>query len=114
MLTTEIPRTGEKFYLRLIYFLSVVVFLLVLLLSQLPKAKTVPSFVKFLPLLNATLNGITSVLLVISFYFIRRKKILIHKRINLIAVTLSTVFLLSYVTFHSFGVETHFPTDNPW
>jgi len=104
---------SEKNYLRLIYFLSAVVFLLVLFLSRLPRAETVPSFVKFLPLLNAILNGTTSVLLILSYYFIRRKKISIHRKLNITAVTLSTIFLLSYVTFHSFGIETRFPVDNP-
>ncbi len=103
----------EKIYLRLIFTVSIVVFLLVLFLSRLPKAETIPSFVKYLPVLNAILNGTTSVLLVASFYFIRRKKIAIHKKLNLAAVFLSTVFLLSYVTFHSFGIETRFPADNP-
>src|SRR5436190_22850059 len=92
---------NEKFYLRLIFTVSAVVFLLVLFLSRLPKAETIPSFVKFLPVLNAVLNGTTSVLLIVSFYFIRKKKIQIHKKLNLAAITLSTVFLLSYVTFHA-------------
>ncbi len=104
---------SEKYYLRLIYFLSAVVFLLVIFLSRLPKAETIPSFVKFLPKLNAILNGTTSLLLIVSYYFIRRKKIHIHRRLNIAAVVLSTIFLLSYVTFHSFGIETKFPADNP-
>lgn len=106
-------KTKEKNYLLLIYFLSAAVFLLVLFLSQLPKAVVVPPFVKFLPVLNAFLNATTSVLLIISYYFIRRKKIQLHKKINLTAVLLSTIFLLSYVTFHAFGIETRFPIDNP-
>ena len=36
-----------------------------------------------------------------------------HKKLNLITFVLSSIFLLSYVTFHSFGVETKFPADNP-
>ena len=105
---------SEKFYLRLIFSISGIVFLLILVLSRLPKAETVPSFVKFLPALNAFLNGTTSVLLIISYYFIRRKKIQVHKRLNLAAVILSTVFLLSYVTFHSYGIETKYPVESPW
>ena len=104
----------ETFYLRLIYGLSAFIFLLILFLSRLPRAETIPDFVKFLPGFNAFLNGTTSVLLLFSFYFIRRKKIQIHRRLNITAVVLSTLFLLSYVTFHSFGMETKFPADNPW
>ncbi|MCX6291300.1 MAG: DUF420 domain-containing protein [Bacteroidetes bacterium] len=104
---------SEKFYLRLITVLSVVVFGLVFLLSLLPKAETIPVFVKNLPLLNATLNGSTAILLCISYYFIRRKKVSVHRKLNITACVLSTIFLLSYVTFHSYGVETRFPADNP-
>jgi len=111
----QVAGTGrtEKFYLRVIFTVSALVFLLVLFLSRLPKAESVPSFVKYLPVLNAFLNGTTSIILLISYYFIRRKKIQIHKKLNLAAVALSTIFLLSYVTFHSFGIETRFPVDNP-
>jgi putative membrane protein len=58
--------------------------------------------------LNALLNGTCSILLITSFYFIKRKKIAVHRRLNITAVILSTIFLLSYVTFHSFGVETRY------
>ena len=98
----------DKFYLRLIAVISVIVFLLVVVLSQLPKAASVPAFVKYLPKLNAFLNGTCTVILLISYSFIRRKKVSIHKKLNLTAVTLSTIFLLSYVLFHSYGVETRY------
>lgn len=104
---------NDSFYKRLIYLVSVVVFLLVLVLSRLPKQEIIPSWVALLPKLNAFLNGGTSILLLFSFYFIRKKNIPMHRRLNISACVLSTVFLLSYVTFHSFGVETKFPADNP-
>ena len=104
---------NEKLYLRLIYIVSIVVFLAVVVLGRMPKAEFIPEWAKVLPALNATLNAITTVLLLISFYFIRKKKVEIHKRLNMVACALSTVFLLSYVTFHAFGVETTFPKDNP-
>lgn len=104
---------NDSFYKRLIYLVSVVVFLLVLILSRLPKQEVIPSWVAFLPKLNAFLNGGTTILLLFSFYFIRKKNIPMHRRLNISACVLSTIFLLSYVTFHSFGVETKFPADNP-
>lgn len=104
---------NDSFYKRLIYLVSVVVFLLVLVLSRLPKQEIIPSWVALLPKLNAFLNGGTTILLLFSFYFIRKKNIPMHRRLNISACVLSTVFLLSYVTFHSFGVETKFPADNP-
>lgn len=107
------PIVKDKFYLRIIYVFSAVIFLLVLVLSRLPKAEYIPAWARMLPALNASLNGITAILLMISYYYIRKKKVKIHRNINLTACVLSTMFLLSYVTFHSFGVETRFPSDHP-
>ncbi|HEX5001242.1 MAG TPA: DUF420 domain-containing protein [Bacteroidia bacterium] len=104
---------NEKKILRGIYILSGVVFILVVILSRLPKAATMPEFVKVLPAFNAILNGACSLLLMTTYYFIRRKNITMHKRINILTFFLSSLFLLSYVTFHAFGVETKFPADNP-
>ena len=109
----ELAGLSEGFYKKLIWVLSVTVFLLVLILSWLPKANHIPSWATILPTINAILNGCTFIVLMISFYFIRRKKIAIHKKLNIVACIFSTIFLLSYVTFHSFGVETRFPADNP-
>ncbi len=103
----------DKFYLRIIWVLSVIVFALVLILSRRPKAEHIPNWATYLPMINAFLNGACSILLIISFYFILKKKVSIHRRLNITACILSTLFLLSYVTFHSFGVETTFPKDNP-
>lgn len=108
------PQKNAVAYKRLIWILSIVIFLTVLILSQLPKASNIPSWLWILPALNAFLNGSTFIILLFSFYFIRKKKISIHKRLNITACIFSTIFLLLYVTFHSFGVETRFPIDNPW
>lgn len=105
--------TYEKKILRGIYILSGVVFLLVMVLGMLPRADVIPPFVKWLPRLNAVINATCSVLLVTSLYYIRKKDIQTHKKLNILTFVLSTIFLLSYVTFHSFGIETKFPADNP-
>ena len=104
---------NDKFYKRLIWIISIAIFLVVALLSRMPKMDKIPSWAVYLPALNAILNGTTTVILLTSFYFIRRKNIEIHKKLNLVACGLSTIFLLSYVLFHSFGVQTRFPADNP-
>ncbi|HVA97718.1 MAG TPA: DUF420 domain-containing protein [Bacteroidia bacterium] len=98
----------DKKILRLIYIVSAIVFVLVAVLFTLPKANHIPDWVKILPKLNASLNGTCFVLLLFSLYFIKQKKIRLHKIINLTAFTLSVLFLLSYVLFHAFGVETRY------
>lgn len=102
----------ESTALKTIYIISGAIFSVVLILFCLPKAETIPAFVPFLPKLNAVLNGSTFLCLIVSKYYIRKKKVSIHKTLNILAFSFSTIFLLSYVSFHSFGIETKFPTDN--
>ena len=104
---------NEKKILRGVFVLSGVVFLLIVILGMLPRAENIPAFVQWLPTLNAFINGTCAILLVTSLYFIRKKDIATHKKLNLVTFVLSSIFLLSYVTFHSFGIETRFPADNP-
>ncbi len=54
-----------------------------------------------LPLFHALLNSTTAILLLASLYFIKSAQIQAHKTANLIAVVLSTIFLVSYVIYHS-------------
>lgn len=54
-----------------------------------------------LPALNATLNGIAGVFLLLGFYFIRRGQIERHRRSMLAAFATSTLFLISYVIYHA-------------
>ena len=55
----------------------------------------------FLPLFHAILNSSTAILLLASLYFIRKGQVTAHKRANLTAVVLSSVFLISYVIYHA-------------
>jgi len=57
-----------------------------------------------LPLLNAVLNGITTVLLLIGFILIRQHKRQHHKNIMLSAFGTSAAFLMSYVVYHWFKI----------
>ena len=54
-----------------------------------------------LPLFHAILNSTTAILLLASLYFIKNKRIRAHRRANLTAVVLSSIFLISYVIYHS-------------
>ncbi len=104
---------NEKKTLKLIYIASGAVFLVILILSLLPKSESIPPFVRYLPLLNAFLNGTCALLLVVSLYCILNKRITLHKKLNITAFILSSVFLVSYIIFHAYGVKTSFPTSNP-
>jgi putative membrane protein len=75
--------------------------------------ESIPAFAYKLPLLNAIINGTCFVLLWLSLYFIKKKNIVLHKRINITAFLLSALFVVSYVLFHFFVPETKYPADAP-
>ena len=104
---------NDRKVLNVILALSVVVFGVVVMLYNLPKAEVMPDFVRHLPMLNAMLNGTCFVLLLLSFQAIKNKNVALHKKLNLTAFVLSALFLVSYILFHSFGVETRYPADSP-
>lgn len=62
-----------------------------------------------LPALNATLNGICSVLLVVALVQIKRGNREAHRKCMLAALSTSVIFLASYLTYHfSVKVVTRF------
>ena len=54
-----------------------------------------------LPAVNASLNAISGVLLLIAYAHIRRRRIEQHRRFMLAAFTTSSLFLVSYLVYHS-------------
>ncbi len=54
-----------------------------------------------LPTINATLNTISAILLVIGYVQIRQRKIDTHKKCMLAAFGVSVLFLISYCIYHA-------------
>lgn len=54
-----------------------------------------------LPAVNASLNAISGVLLVIAYALIRARKIEQHRKVMIAAFTASSLFLISYVVYHA-------------
>ena len=54
-----------------------------------------------LPTVNATLNTMSGILLMIGYMFIRQRKIEAHKKCMLAAFGVSVLFLISYVIYHA-------------
>lgn len=57
--------------------------------------------VEQLPTLNAALNGICTILLVLGYRHIRAGRIEQHRRTMLTAFATSVIFLISYVIYHA-------------
>jgi putative membrane protein len=87
---------------------AAVCFLLWLLYLHHPLDASV-SRLRFLPALNALLNGLCTVALLAGFYFIRQRNISAHRVSMVIAFVFSSLFLASYITNHALHGETHFP-----
>jgi uncharacterized membrane protein YozB (DUF420 family) len=62
-----------------------------------------PEWVSHLPAVNASLNGLATLLLVIGYVLIRQKRIAAHKRTMLSAFGVSVVFLICYLIYHAYA-----------
>jgi putative membrane protein len=54
-----------------------------------------------LPAVNATLNALSGVLLLVAFALIKARKIAQHRRVMLAAFTTSSLFLICYIVYHA-------------
>jgi uncharacterized membrane protein YozB (DUF420 family) len=54
-----------------------------------------------LPAVNATLNGVSGVLLIAGYALIRARKIALHRAVMIAAFTTSTLFLICYLVYHA-------------
>lgn len=104
---------SDKGIFRMVWAISIVVLLAIVFLQTnivnlFPNHDVLPAWVQFLPKLNAMINGTCAILLIVSFYFIMKKNVRVHKILNITALVLSSCFLISYLIFHSAGVETKF------
>lgn len=92
------------------YITTVAICAVVAILNQkwIPHPETFPNLIYKLPALNAFLNGSCSVLLILSLVAIKKKNIALHKKLNVTAFVLSSLFLVSYVTAHYFIPDTKY------
>jgi len=60
-----------------------------------------PVTVHTLPAINATLNAISGVLLVIGYALMRARRIELHRRVMIAAFVTSSLFLVCYVIYHA-------------
>ncbi len=92
----------NKGYTRLIIVLSVAIPLAVAVLLFAPqKFLEFGSWVKSLPTLNAVLNSLTTVLLIAAVVAVKKGNIMVHKSLMTTAFILGSLFLVSYVLYHS-------------
>jgi putative membrane protein len=95
---------NDSFWTKIIFIISGVISLAVgfLILGPRPEGMNTSLDVSFLPKLNASINGFTTLLLILGFILILQKKREQHKIVMLTAFGSSSLFLVSYVIYHWF------------
>ena len=68
-----------------------------------------PEWVSLLPTINASLNALCTVLLLVGYGFIRRGRVTAHRNCMLTAFAVSVVFLACYLTYHAYAGSKPFP-----
>jgi putative membrane protein len=102
-----IKRNDKKATL-LIWIVSIAVFAAVAFLANV-KFNFKPGFNPHIfALANAIINSIVAVLLVAAFIAIKNNRVYLHKKLMIIAIILSVIFLVSYICHHLLAGETRF------
>lgn len=100
---------SEKRAKLIIVALSVVVALLVGVLNWGIDKRTVTGLdLSYFPKFHAILNSIVAVLLVLGLYFVKSKKVELHKKTMFLSFVVSAVFLISYVIYHTLAEPTRY------
>ena len=95
---------SENFWIRVIYVISVAVSAAVAFLILGPRPEGIEGSldVSMLPTVNASINTITFVLLIVGYLLIINKKRELHQNVMLTAFGFSALFLISYIIYHWF------------
>jgi len=99
---------NDKLARVLIYIVSAVVFIAVVILSQIELKVDLGFNVHIFATINAVINSIVAILLVAALIAVKKSKFLLHKNLMLTAIVLSTLFLVSYIAHHLLTGDTKF------
>jgi len=101
-------KKNDKKASRLIITFSVIVFTAVVLLSKVKIDVELGFDVHFFALINAMINSWVAVLLILALLAVKKKNYEAHKKLMLIAMSLSILFLISYICHHLFAGDTKY------
>ncbi|MBO1003696.1 DUF420 domain-containing protein [Pseudogracilibacillus auburnensis] len=102
----------ERNYTPIIITLTIVINVIVTILFFLPKQdRDIPFDLTILPRLNAVFNSFTFIFLLAALFFILRKNIHMHRNFIFAAFTTTTLFLVTYLTYHYLAPSTTYGGD---
>lgn len=99
---------NDKNAFRLIWLVSLVVFLGIAILSGVKLNVSLGFDPHIFATFNAIINSCVALLLIAALIAVKSKKYILHKKLMIAAIILSILFLISYVSHHLLSGETKF------
>jgi putative membrane protein len=108
-MTTSAPQSGVRSAIAAIVAVSAAATFFLFWLIYVHPAAVSSAQYAFLPALNAVLNGLSAVALLIGYTFIRARRIAAHRAALISAFAFSTLFLASYILHHALHGDVRYP-----
>jgi putative membrane protein len=108
-MTTSAPQSGVRSAIAAIVAVSAAATFFLFWLIYVHPAAVSSAQYAFLPALNAVLNGLSAVALLIGYTFIRARRIAAHRAAMISAFAFSTLFLASYILHHALHGDVRYP-----
>lgn len=106
---TSASRSGTGTAIAAILLISAAASLFLFWLIYIHPAAASSAQFAFLPALNAILNGLAAVALLIGYTFVRARQIERHRAAMISAFVFSTLFLVSYILHHYLHGDIYYP-----
>jgi putative membrane protein len=106
---TTAPRSGTAPAIAAILLISAAASLFLFWLIYIHPAAATSAQFAFLPALNAILNGLAAIALLIGYTFIRAHQTQRHRAAMITAFLFSTLFLVSYIAHHALHGDVRYP-----
>ncbi len=104
--TTGILRSDRTFFtVNALLSTAAVAFIAFILLRDVDPSGSGPDL-SFLPAVNAVLNGLSAICLMLGYVAIRRHAVQVHRLLMVSAFAFSGVFLVGYLTYHAVHGDT--------
>ncbi len=108
VLPAPVLKRNDKKAAILIWIVSIVVFAAVALLAEIKLNVSLAFNPHIFATANAVINSFVAMLLVAGLLAVKSRKFILHKNIMLVAITLSLLFLLSYICHHLLSGDTKY------
>jgi putative membrane protein len=109
MTVTAAPQSSTRPAIAAILAISAAATLFLFWLIYVHPAAATSDQYAFLPALNAVLNGLSAIALLIGFTFVKSRKIKAHRAAMITAFGFSTLFLVSYIMHHALHGDVRYP-----